>query len=316
MKITVLDGYTLNPGDLDWTGITTLGETSIYERTPQSLVVDRIADSEIVLTNKTIIDQQILLQCPNIKYIGVLATGYNVVDVLFAKSLGILVTNIPAYASNTVAQHTFALILELMNRVSLYDASVKKGEWTSSADFTYQLTTMSDLNGKTMGLIGYGLIGKKVAKIASAFGMRVLVYTRTPFEDGISKCCSFEQVLSESDILSLHCPLTEATDQMMNQKTISQMKNGAILINTSRGGLVNETALTEALNSGKLSSAAVDVVSAEPISADNPLLSAKNIIITPHTAWASKEARMRLMNTAADNIKCFLAGNPINVINI
>ena len=316
MKIVVLDGYTLNPGDLDWSLIKAFGDTTIYERTPCHLTVQRIGDAQIVLTNKTILSREVLSFCPSVQYIGVLATGYNVVDTVYAKEKGIVVTNIPSYATESVAQHTMALLLELTNHVGLHAESVRNGVWTSSPDFSYQLSPLCDLAGKTMGIIGCGSIGKAVARIAAAFGMRILAYTRTPFTDDRIICCDLQTILSESDVITLHCPLTDTNREIINADTISKMKTGAFLINTARGGLVNEAALSDALNNGKLGGAAADVVSLEPIAADNPLLGAKNMYITPHNAWASKESRMRLMHTAAENIEKFLSGKPQNVVNL
>jgi len=315
MKLVVLDGYTLNPGDLDWTPLSTFADYKIYERTAPEQVVERIGDCELVLTNKTVIDKSIMDACPNLRYIGVLATGYNVVDIAYAAQKGIFVTNIPAYATKTVAQHTFALLLELTNQVARHADSVREGVWTDCPDFSYQLSALIELEGKTLGLIGYGSIGKAVAKIAHAFGMRVITYTRTPQCDAYAAYCDLDTLLAESDVVSLHCPLTDANKLLINQNTISKMKDGALLINTARGGLIDEAALCDALNTGKLGGAAADVVSMEPIRPDNPLLKAKNMHITPHNAWAAKEARQRLLDTAVDNIAQYLSGAPVNVIN-
>jgi len=314
MKITILDGYAMNPGDLDDSALYALGDLTFYERTPREFTLERMKDSQIVLTNKTLIDRDIISSCPNLRYIGVLATGYNVVDIACAKENGITVTNVPGYASQSVAQHTMALLLELTNRVGLHAVSVENGIWTKSPDFSYQLAPLSDLDGKTIGIVGCGSIGKAVARMANAFGMRVLAYTRTPFESDFITCCDFDTLLAESDVITLHCPLTSDNAKMINADAIAKMRQGAFLINTARGGLVDESALADALKTGKLGGAAVDVVSEEPIRKDNPLLGCPNLYITPHNAWASKEARQRLLDIATNNIKQFIAGKPVNVV--
>ena len=320
MKIVVLDGYTINPGDLSWDGLMSLGELTVYPRLPNSdkgAVVEAIGDAEMILTNKTLITADILAACPHIKYIGVLATGYNVVDLEAAKAKGIPVTNIPAYSTDAVAQFVFALLLEICHRAGHHDRAVKEGAWTSSTDFCFWDHPQTELSGKTMGVIGYGRIGKKTAQIAKAFGMRVIVNTPHPDASGsdAAEYVSRDELFARADVVSLHCPLTPETIGMIDDAAISKMKDGVIIVNASRGPLVAEKDLAAALNTGKVCAAAVDVVSAEPISADNPLLTAENCIITPHIAWASIESRRRLIGIAVDNIASFLAGKPVNVVN-
>ncbi len=314
MKITVLDGYALNPGDLSWDDLSAFGEVTVYDRTPADKTLERIGDSEIILTNKTKLPADIIKKSKNLKYIGVLATGYNVVDIKCANELGIVVTNIPTYASKSVAQHTMAFILNYANRVSMHSDSVLSGDWIKSCDFTYQLAPTMDLEGKTIGLIGYGAIAREVAKLAHAFGMRVLATTRRPFTDEIATCVGLSTLLKESDIVSLHCPLNGENQGMVDKHFLSAMKKSAVLINTARGGLVNETDLAEALNNGVIAAAAVDVISEEPMKSDNPLIGAANLTITPHNAWSSFEARSRLMNTAVQNIRQFINGTPVNTV--
>jgi len=318
MKIVVLDGYTLNPGDLDWKSLAALGELSVHERTEASLIAERVGDAEIVFTNKTPLTAETIQGCRNLRYIGVLATGYNVVDVGAAKSAGIIVTNIPTYGTDAVAQFAFALLLELCHHVGHHAQTVRDGEWSRSRDFCYWHHPLIELAGKTMGLIGFGRIGQRTAEIARAFGMRVLAYDEYPNKtlekEGLSYT-TLDRLLAESDVVSLHCPLTDKNKGMINRDTIRRMKDGALFINTSRGPLVDETALAEALDAGKLSGAAVDVVSTEPIRADNPLLKARNILITPHIAWAPREARTRLLDIAVDNLRAFLSGSPKNTVS-
>ena len=318
MKIVVLDGYTLNPGDMSWNDMEQLGELVVYDRTPKDRIIERIADAEIVLTNKVILAKEILHQTPSVKYIGVMATGYNVVDTAAAKELGIAVTNVPAYSTNSVAQLVFAFILELCHHVGEHNRLVKEGKWTTSLDFAFWAYPLIELSGKTLGIIGFGGIGQATARIAAAFGMKVLIYNRTvrkELETDNIKFTELEEVLCQSDFISLHCPLTENTKGLINKETISKMKDGAFLINTSRGPVIVEQDVVDALNSGKLAGVGVDVVSAEPVTADNPLLMAKNCIITPHFAWAPYEARTRLMDTLVKNIKAFKDNKPINVVN-
>ena len=318
MKIVVLDGYTLNPGDLNWDRIAEFGELTVYDRCAPDEIVPRIAGAEIIFVNKTPITADTLNRCPSIRFIGILATGFNIVDIKTARERGVPVANIPSYGTDAVAQHVFALLLEICNHVSIHDTAVKKGEWASSLDFCIWKTQLIELAGKTMGIIGFGRIGRAVAKIAGAFGMNVLVYDINPIpasDSGPACCVNIDECLSGADVISLHCPLTPETEGIINRDNIAKMKSNAILINTSRGGLVNESDLADALNSGRIYAAAVDVVSVEPIQSGNPLLKAKNIIITPHIAWAPKEARIRLMNIAADNLEAFLQGRPINIVN-
>lgn len=318
MKIVVLDGYTLNPGDLSWDAMGQLGELTVYDRTPEEKIVERIDNAEIVLTNKVILTKEILLKAHSVKYIGVMATGYNIVDTLAAKEQGIVVTNVPAYSTNSVAQLVFAFILELCHHVGEHNRKIKGGKWTNSPDFTFWDYPLIELSGKTLGLIGFGGIGQAVSRIAEAFGMNVLIYNRTvrkELETDNVKFTELNNVLSESDFISLHCPLTEQTKGLINKDTISKMKDGAFLINTSRGPVIVEQDVADALNSGKLAGAGVDVVSAEPVTEDNPLLMAENCIITPHFAWAPYEARTRLMDMLVKNIKAFIENKPINVVN-
>ena len=319
MKIVVLDGYTLNPGDLSWDGIRKLGELVVYDRTPAEKAIERIGDADIILTNKVILTREILMQVPSVKYIGVIATGYNVVDVETAKELGIIVTNVPAYSTVSVAQLVFALILELCHHVGEHNREVHNGAWTNSIDFSFWNYPLIELTGKTLGIIGFGAIGQATANIAAAFGMNILYFNRTrkhELETDRIQFADLENVLRESDFISLHCPLTNETRSLINKEKIAKMKDGAFLINTSRGDVLVEQDVAEALNRGKLAGVGVDVVSAEPIKKDNPLLKAKNCIITPHFAWAAKESRSRLMDTLIKNIQAFLDNNPINVVNI
>ncbi|MBB6066613.1 D-2-hydroxyacid dehydrogenase [Methanococcus maripaludis] len=317
MKIIVLDGYAMNSGDLSWEDLKKLGELSIYDRTLESEVVKRISDSEIVITNKVIIGKEVFEKCKNIKYVGVTATGYNVVDTNLAKDHGVIVTNVPAYSTDSVAQLVFSFILEHCQNVSKYTESVKSGDWVNSKDFSYQKFPIIELAGKSLGIIGFGAIGKKVAEIGNAFGMNVLVNTRTVSKtDKINvNFVSKEEIFKNSDFLTLHCPLNNETDEIVNEKTLNLMKKSAILINTGRGGLVNEKDLANALNLEKIAGAGLDVLSTEPPKEDNPLLNAKNTYITPHVAWASYEARKRLMDITINNVKSFIDGNPINVVN-
>lgn len=317
MKIIILDGYTENPGDLTWDGFKALGELTVYDRTPPEQTTERIGDAEIVITNKTVISKQVFDACPGIKYVGVLATGYNVVDVAAAKEKGVTVTNIPTYGTTAVAQYVFALLLEICHHVWAHSESVKAGEWTGRKDFCYWNYPLMELAGKTMGIIGFGRIGRNTAKIAQAFGMKVLAVDEHhdgTVESETLKYTDLDGLLKESDVISLHCPLFPSTQGIVNSKTLAKMKDGVILINTSRGPLIVEEDLRAALESGKVAYAAVDVVSSEPIKADNPLLSAPNCIITPHIAWAPKESRARLMDIAADNLKSFLEGRPRNTV--
>ena len=320
MKIVVLDGYILNPGDLSWSGIEAFGELIVHDRTDFSpeKVVETIGDAEIIFTNKTPLSKEVLKKVPSVKYIGVLATGYNVVDTEAAKELGISVTNIPTYGTTAVAQFTLALLLELCHHIGEHSRAVFNGDWSKSIDFCFWNYPLIELAGKTMGLIGFGRIGQATAKVAQAFGLNILAYDTNKNMDLESETCKYatlDELLAKSDIISLHCPLFDSTKGIINKNNISKMKDSVMIINTSRGPLVVEEDLRDALNSGKVAGAAVDVVSFEPIAADNPLLKAKNCIITPHIAWAPKESRTRLMNTATENLKAFISGSPVNVVN-
>lgn len=318
MKIVVLDGYTLNPGDISWTGLEQYGELTVYDRILIDEIVDRIGDAEIIFTNKTPITKETFDKCPSIKFVGVLATGYNVVDTEHAKLKGIPVTNIPTYGTTAVAQFTFALLLELCHHVGEHSNSVHNRDWTNCLDFCYWKHPLVELAGKTFGIIGFGRIGQATAKIAQALGMNVLAYDEYPIaelENDSLKYVQLDELFAKSDVISLHCPLFTSTQGIINKSNIAKMKAGVMLINTSRGPLVVEQDLVDALNSGNLAGAALDVVSSEPIRSDNVLLKAKNCIITPHIAWAPKESRSRLMNIAVDNLAAFLSGNPINVVN-
>ena len=310
MKIVVLDGYALNPGDLSWKGFEKFGDVTVYDRTPAEENLARAKDAEIVITNKTVISGEIIENLPKLRYIGVLATGYNVVDTAAARERGIPVTNIPAYGTDSVAQHAFALLLELTNRVGLHADMVADGAWCRSADFCFWQGTITELAGKTMGIIGAGRIGRRMAAMAEAFGMNVRLYG-PHLENGET----VESILENSDVISLHCPLTAGNARMMNASAFARMKKGALLINTARGGLVDEQALVDALQSGQLGGAALDVVDTEPMADNSPLLKAKNLIVTPHVAWVSIEARRRLMDTAVSNVQAFVEGRPQNVVN-
>jgi glycerate dehydrogenase len=320
MKIVILDAFTLNPGDLRWERLEALGDLTLYDRVaydPQK-IMEAIGDAEIVFTNKTPIPKEVLEQRPTIKFIGVLATGYNIVDVNTAKDLGITVSNVPTYGTMAVAQMTLALLLEICHHVGDHSNAVKQGDWTRSKDFCFWNYPLIELEAKTMGIIGFGRIGQATAKMAQAFGMQILAlgsHKRPELETGTCNYIDLDELFRKSDVISLHCPLTEDTKGIINTANISKMKDGVIIINTSRGQLVVEKDLKEALNSGKVAAAAVDVVSKEPIDEDNELLKAKNCIITPHIAWAPKESRARLMNTAIANLEAFLKGSPENVVN-
>lgn len=316
MKIVVLDAYTLNPGDLSWSGIEDLGECKIYERTPSELTLERISGAEIVFTNKVLITKEIIKQVPTLKFIGVLATGFNVVDTMAAKEAGVAVCNIPAYSTQSVAQMVFSHILHFAQNISVHAKSVSAGEWAKSDDFAYWLTPQAELAGKTLGIIGFGQIGQAVAKIGLAFGMKILFNNRSKKETEIDAIqVDFETLLNESDFVSVNCPLTDENKGFINRSTLAKMKSSAFLINTGRGPLLNEQELADALNEGVIAGAGLDVLSVEPALKDNPLPKAKNCHITPHIAWATFEARQRLMKIAGDNLKAFVDGNPINVVN-
>ncbi len=318
MQIAVLDGLTLNPGDNPWSAVEKLGELTIYDRTPAELIVSRAAGADIIVTNKTPLTAETLTQLPQLKFIAVLATGYNIVDVVAAKACGIPVSNVPIYGTDSVAQFVLALLLELCHHVGHHSHQVHAGRWSSSIDFCFWDTPLVELAGKTMGLVGFGRIGRRVGELAHAFGMKVCAYTRSrgpePAYAGF-EWRSLEEIFRSCDVVSLHCPLTEENQGMVDRHLLGLMKPTALLINTARGLLVNEADLADALNRGVLAGAAVDVVSREPIAQANPLLAARNCIITPHIAWATLEARHRLMQTTADNIAAFLKGTPINVVN-
>ena len=319
MKLVILDGRALNPGDLSYECLRQFGELTIYDQTDsEEEAIQRIGDSEIVLVNKVHITESLLAACPNIRLVCVQATGYNVVDCAACARQGIPVTNVPTYGTAAVAQFTMALILELCHRVGLHNHNVQSGGWVSADCFTYWLTPQTELEGKTIGIIGFGAIGKAVGRLASAFGMRVIAYNRSESEEGrkIAEYVDLDTLLTQSDIISLHCPLFPETRKIINAASIAKMKDGAMLINTARGPLVDEQALADALNSGKLRSAAVDVICHEPMEADCPLLGCKNCIITPHMAWAPLESRQRLLNTVVDNIRAYLNGTPQNVVNM
>ena len=314
MKIVVLDGYGLNPGDLSWSAWEALGEIKVYDRTSPSELLERSAGAEVLVTNKTLITANDMVSLPELKYIGVLATGYNVVDIDAAKARGIVVTNIPAYSTSSVAQMVFAHVLNITQRVGYYANENTQGRWTNNADFCYWDTNLVELDGKKMGIVGYGNIGKATARIALAFGMEVLAYTSKEQKDlpqGIKKV-TLDELFTESDVVSLHCPLTPETKELVNADRLKTMKPSAILINTGRGPLVNEQDLADALNEGRIAGAGLDVLSVEPSVANNPLLSAKNCFITPHIAWATKEARTRLMDIAINNLRSYQEGNIIN----
>ncbi len=318
MKIVILDGFTENPGDLSWDGFSHLGELTVYDRTPDDFdtVVKRIGDNQAVIVNKVKITKEILDACPNIEYIGVLATGYNVVDTVACAERGIPVCNVPTYGTSAVAQFTFALILECCHHVGHHSDAVKQGKWTNSKDFCFWDYPLTELKGKILGLVGYGRIGRTVGTIAKAFGMDVLVYDKLmSLDNEIIEYTDLPDLYARADFVSLHCPLTADNEKMLNKHAFDAMKDGVVIINTSRGGLIDEQDLKDALDSGKVAFAAVDVVSEEPIKTDNPLMSAKNCIITPHIAWAPKESRKRLMDTAVMNLLSFLDGEPINVVN-
>ena len=316
MKIVVLDAFAMNPGDLSWEQLKNIGDTEIYDRSLPEESIKRVSDAEIILTNKALVNKDIIEAAPNLKYIGVMATGYNVVDITEAHKRNIVVTNVPAYSTASVAQLTFAFILELANHTALYAQSVKNGDWVRSKDFSYHLKPIMELQNKMLGIIGFGQIGQNVATIALAFGMKVISSHKHPERDKMEGVSFVDEktCFSEADIVSLHCPLNKDNFEFVNKELIASMKRKAFLINTSRGGLVNENDLAEALNHEVIAGAALDVLSTEPPSADNPLLHAKNCLINPHVAWATFESRNRLMDVVVNNIGAFLKGNPVNVI--
>lgn len=316
MKIVVLDGYTLNPGDLSWEGIKQLGDCTIYDRTPAEKTVERSKEAQAVFTNKVAFDREIIAQLPDLKFIGVLATGVNVIDIEAAKKAGITVSNIPAYSTDSVAQMVFSHILHFVQNVSVHAESVKNDEWTNSIDFTYRKTPQVELAGKTLGIIGFGQIGQAVARIGLAFGMNVIFNNRSKKETSLdARQVDLNTLLSESDFVSINCPLTADNKEFFDKKAIEKMKPTAFVVNTGRGPLINENDLAEALNSERIAGAGLDVLSTEPPKPDNPLIHAKNCAITPHIAWATFEARSRLMDIATENLKSFLNGTPKNVVS-
>ena len=320
MKIVVLDGYTENPGDLSWSGLEALGEVTVYDRTSYvdaPIIAERIGDAEIVVLNKTPISKATIDACPNMKMIAVLATGYNVVDYEYAKQKGIPVCNVPTYGTASVGQYAIALLLEVCHHIGHHSKTVFEGKWQNHIDWCYWDYPLIELDGKTAGIIGFGRIGQTTGRIAKALGMNVIAYDLYPNESGkaIAEYVDLETVLAKSDVLFLHCNLTPENTGLINKENIAKMKDGAILINNSRGQLIDEQDVTDALNSGKLAAAGLDVVYSEPIKADNPLLGAKNCIITPHMSWGAKEARQRIMNITVDNVKAYIDGAPVNVVN-
>ena len=317
MNIVILDGYTANPGDLSWGSLKELGEVTVYERTRREEIAGRAADADIVLTNKVVMDREMMALLPRLKYIGVLATGYNVVDIEAARERDIIVTNVPAYSTESVAQTVFAHLLTVTNRAEHYAQQNRLGRWAENRDFCYWDTELTELAGKTMGIVGLGHIGRRVAEIALAFGMQVKAMTSKKAEDlpaGIQKA-ELQSLLASADVVSLHCPLTEGTKHLIHRETLRLMKPSAILINTGRGPLVDDEALAEALNEGRLRAYCADVVTEEPPKADHPLLHAPNAFITPHIAWATVEARKRLLQTAIGNVEAFINGHPVNVVS-
>ncbi|MGB0523257.1 MAG: D-2-hydroxyacid dehydrogenase [Flammeovirgaceae bacterium] len=314
MKIVILDAHTLNPGDLSWAAIEQFGETIKYPRTPPHLVIERCQDAAIVLTNKSIMNREVIEQLPQLKFIAVTATGHNVVDIEAAKTRGIPVSNVAGYGAIAVAQHVFALLLELTNQVGIHSESVKQGEWTQASDWCYWKQPLIELAGLTMGIVGMGDIGQRVAKLADAFGMKVIYHSRSP-KNMPYQAVELDTIFTQSDVISFHCPLTPETAGLLSAKRLQEMKSTAFFINTGRGGLVDEPALAGALMQKQIAGAAVDVLSTEPPKADNPLLTAPNCLITPHHAWGSQAARQRLMDILVENIRCFLAGKPQNVVN-
>ncbi len=314
MKIVVLDGYTLNPGDLSWDELRSLGDVKIHDRTPEDQIIERSSNAEIVLINKVVLKGHAIKQLSNLKYIGVLATGTNVVDLAAAHEAGVLVTNVPTYGTSSVAQATIALLLELTNHVGYHARSVREGNWSKSPDWSYWERPLLELDGLTMGIIGLGRIGRAVAQIATALGMKVLACTpSTKAVPAFVQMADLESLLGQSDVVSLHCPLTPETERLINPERLSWMKPGAILLNSSRGGLLDESAVAEALNSGRLGAAGLDVLSKEPPPEDHPLVRARNCVITPHIAWATRAARGRLMKIAVQNVRAFLTGKPQNL---
>jgi len=318
MKLVVLDGYALNPGDLSWSAMESMVEVVVHERTAADQIVERALDADILLTNKTPLRAATLAQLPKLKFIGVLATGYDVVEVADAKTRGIPVANVPTYGTDSVAQFAFALILELCHRVQLHSEAVRAGEWSSNPDWSFWKTPLIELSGKTLGIAGFGRIGRRTAAIGHALGMRILandlVQANAPDYEGF-RWGTLDEIFAESDVISLHCPLTADNVEMVNAARLAKMKSNAFIVNTSRGKLINMQDLADALNEGRIAGAAIDVLPVEPPPAGNPLFTAKNCILTPHIAWATHGARERLMNIVVENVRAFLAGTPINVVN-
>ncbi len=315
MKIVILDCDTISNNDIDLDILKNLGEVTIYGSTTPDQTIERVADNEVVLTNKVVIDKNVMEKCSNLKYVGIFATGYNNVDLTTAKEKGIVVCNAPGYSTTSVMQQVFAYILAFANRVSEYAQSVKGGDWVNSPNFTYYKEPTFEIMGKTLGIVGFGTIGKEIYKVAKAFGMKVMVYTRTkPQGDFDIECVSLEELLKNSDFVTLHCPLTEQTSGLINYERVSMMKKTAFLINTARGPIINEAEFAKAMNDGLIAGAALDVVSKEPMEASNPLINAKNTIITPHNAWAPLESRLRLIDIVIDNFKAFEKGQAKNIV--
>ena len=318
MNIVILDAYTTNPGDLSWERFSEFGEVTAYDYTPPELIIERCKDAEIIIDNKVILTKEIIDNLPKLKYIGMLSTGFNVIDIDAAKKNGVVVCNVPTYSTAAVAQLTFALILEIYNQVGVHNEAVHSGEWSSCRDFCFQKTPLIELSNKTIGLIGYGKIGSEVAKIADAFSMNILCYvpSKKPLPNFKNfRFVTLDELAEQSDIVSLHCPLTPETTGIINKRFISKMKENAIIINTSRGPAIDEQALADALNEGKIAGAGVDVLSTEPPKENNPLLTCQKCFITPHIAWAGFETRERLIGVVFDNLKSFISGNPTNVVN-
>ena len=311
MKTVVLDGHAVNPGDLSWEWLKETGDYAVYDKSEAHEVIERAIEADHIITNKIIFEKKVIDSLPKLKYIGLTATGFNIVDVDYAAEKGIVVTNVPAYSTESVAQHTFALMLELMTRPALHSESVKRGDWARNSYFCYWLTPQIEISGKTLGIIGGGQIGMRVSEIAKAFGMNVLVYGRTMKPGRVS----LDEVLSKSDIISIHCPMNKDTDKLINRDTIAKMRDGVYVINTARGGIINEDDMAEALRSGKVAGFAADVISSEPPENNNPLVIAPNTVITPHLAWATLDARSRLMDKVRENLIAFINGNIQNRVN-
>ena len=320
MKIVVLDGYTLNPGDLSWDALGELGELTVYDRTPMEddEIIERVGEAEVVFTNKTPLRASVFEACRNIKFVGVLATGYNVVDVASAKARGVLVTNIPTYGTAAVGQFAIGLLMEICHHIGHHDRAVHEGRWEQNADFCFWDHPLIELDGKTIGIIGFGRIGQATGRIAKALGMRVLAHDAYPNDAGrsIADYVTLDELLNRSDVIALHCPLLPDTEGLIHAESIAKMRDGVIILNNSRGPLIVEQDLADALNSGKVYAAGLDVVASEPIKEDNPLLKAKNCIITPHISWAPKESRQRLMDIAVENLSMFISGSPRNIVNL